>query len=179
MTDTLEFCPVLDHLDRVAAPVAAALSGLDPADAATVQVAEIDPAAADTATFCTRYGVAPQASANCVVVKGRRDGADRHAACVVLATTRADVNGLVRRHLDVRKLSFAALDEAVALTGMQYGGITAIGLPPSWPVLVDPAVTMLTAVLMGSGLRSSKLLVPGRLLERLPGVQVLDGLGSG
>jgi prolyl-tRNA editing enzyme YbaK/EbsC (Cys-tRNA(Pro) deacylase) len=177
MTDTLDFRPVLDHLERVAAPVAAALTRLDPADAGSVRVAEIDPEAADTETFCARYGVAPQASANCVVVAGRRDGVDRFAACVVLATTRADVNGLVRRHLDVRKLSFARLEEAVALTGMEYGGITALGLPDPWPVLIDRAVTQVREVLMGSGLRSSKLLLPGRLLERLPGAQVLDELG--
>ena len=102
-----------------------------------MRVAVIDPDLADTAAFCAAYGFAPEASANCVVVAGRRDGVERYAACVVLATTRADVNGVVRRHLDVRKISFARLDDAVALTGMEFGGITAVGLPADWPVLVD------------------------------------------
>ena len=105
-----------------------------------VGVAEIDPELADTAAFCERYGVTPAESANCVVVTGRRDGEPRYAACVVLATTRADVNGLARRELDVRKASFAPMDVAVAETGMEYGGITPIGLPAGWPVLVDAAV---------------------------------------
>ena len=100
----------------------------------------IDPELADTAAFCARYGVALEDSANCVVIAGRRGGETRYAACVVLATTRADVNGVVRRRLDARKASFAPMDDAVALTGMEYGGITPIGLPADWPILVDAAV---------------------------------------
>jgi prolyl-tRNA editing enzyme YbaK/EbsC (Cys-tRNA(Pro) deacylase) len=95
----------------------------------------------------------------------------------VLATTRADVNGLVRRHLDVRKASFAPQDDAVAQTGMEFGGITPFGLPGGWPVLVDAAVVAAPLVVVGSGLRRSKLVVPGAALAELPGVQVLDGLG--
>src|SRR6185312_9617218 len=105
-----------------------------------VLVAPIDPELADTAAFCVAYAVGLDASANCVVVAGKRDGEVRYAACMVFATTRADVNGVVRRHLDVRKASFAPMAEAVELTGMEYGGITAIGLPKEWPVLVDSAV---------------------------------------
>ena len=100
-----------------------------------IGVAEIDPELADTAAFCEQYGVAPSESANCVVVAGRRDGVTRLAACMVLATTRADVNGLVKRELDVRKASFAPMETAVELTGMEYGGITPIGLPADWPHL--------------------------------------------
>src|SRR5215471_14186492 len=110
--------PALARADLLAAPVAAALAALDgtrPADA--VGVAEIDPALADTAAFCERYGISPDVSANCVVITGRREGQVRYAACVVLATTRADVNGVARRELDVRKASFAPADEAVAAAG--------------------------------------------------------------
>ena len=103
-------------------------------------MAEIDPAVADTAALVAAHGVPADASANCVVVAGRREGVERIAACVVLATTRADVNGLVRRLLDVRKASFLTMDRAVAETGMEYGGITAIGVPPEWRVLVDARV---------------------------------------
>ena len=104
-------------------------------DAALVGVAEIDPALADTAEFCAAYGSPMDGSANCVVVAGRRGDDTRYAACLVLATTRADVNGLVRRRLNARKASFAPMDDAVALTGMEYGGITPVGLPAEWPVL--------------------------------------------
>ena len=171
----LETGPAPDRPELLADPVTKALTELDLGDA--VQVAEIDPELADTAAFCERYGVAPGESANCVVVTGKRDGQPRYAACVVLATTRADVNGLARRQLDVRKASFAPMDEAVALTGMEYGGITPIGLPPGWPVLIDAVVAAAPMVVVGSGLRRSKLAVTGAALAALPGALVLDGLG--
>ena len=175
MTVTLSFQPVLSRLDLVAEPVAAALNGWGAAD--EVEVAEIDPALADTAAFCERYGVSPTESANCVVVLGRRGEVSTYAACVVAATTRADVNGLVRRHLDARKASFAPVDAVTAAAGMEYGGITPIGLPADWPVLVDEAVAKTASVVIGSGIRGSKLRLPGRLLAAIPSAQVLPGLG--
>jgi prolyl-tRNA editing enzyme YbaK/EbsC (Cys-tRNA(Pro) deacylase) len=174
---TLVAVPALDRPDLVAAPVAAALKALAPADAALVGVAEIDPTLADTAAFCEAYGSPLDGSANCVVVAGRRGEATRYAACLVLATTRADVNGLVRRRLDARKASFAPMDDAVALSGMEYGGITPVGLPEEWPVLVDAAVAAAPAVVVGSGIRGSKLALPGSLAARLPGAEVIEGLG--
>lgn len=167
--------PAAQRPDLLAAPVAAALDGLAGQDG--VGVAEIDPELADTAAFCERYQVSPAESANCVVVTGKRDGQSRFAACVVLATTRADVNGLARRRLDVRKASFAATELAVAETGMEYGGITPIGLPSGWPVLLDAAVAAAPRVVIGSGVRRSKLTLPGAVLAGLPGAEVLDGLG--
>jgi prolyl-tRNA editing enzyme YbaK/EbsC (Cys-tRNA(Pro) deacylase) len=140
-------------------------------------VAEIDPALADTVAFCAHYGVPRALSANCVVVGGRRGGEQRVAACVVLATTRADVNGLVKRTLDVRSASFLPMDEAVAGTGMEYGGITPLGLPAQWRLLIDSAVAEEPAVVVGSGLRRSKVVVPGSLLAALPGATVVAGLG--
>jgi prolyl-tRNA editing enzyme YbaK/EbsC (Cys-tRNA(Pro) deacylase) len=175
---SLDTVTALERPDLLAASVAAALAvadGLLPADA--VGVAEIDPGLADTAAFCERYDVPPGESANCVVVTGRRDGEARFAACVILATTRADVNGVVRRQLDVRKASFAAVELAVEETGMEYGGITPIGLPAHWPVYVDAAVAAAPRVVIGSGVRRSKLSLPGDLLGRLPGALVLEGLG--
>jgi prolyl-tRNA editing enzyme YbaK/EbsC (Cys-tRNA(Pro) deacylase) len=100
------------------------------------------------------------------------------AACVVLASTRADVNGAVRRYLDVRKASFLPMERAVGLTGMEYGGITPIGLPAGWPVLVDRRVAEADVVLIGSGARRSKILLPGVLLSRLPDAEVIDHLGT-
>jgi len=167
----------LRHPELVSPAVAEGLAELDPQVAATVGVAAIDAALADTAAFCERYGVAPEASANCVVVKGKRGGEVRFAACIVLATTRADVNGVVRRRLDVRSASFAPVDEAVALTGMEYGGITPIGLPGDWLLLVDAAVATAPEVVIGGGVRGSKLFLPGRALLTLPGAELVEGLG--
>jgi len=173
---SLAAVPALTRPDLLAAPVADALAALDEATSSAVGVAEIDPAAADTAAFCERYGVSPDASANCVVIAGRRDGVTRYAACVILATTRADVNNVARRELDVRKASFAAMDTAVELTGMEYGGITPVGLPAAWPVLVDALVADSPAVVIGSGVRRSKLVLPGKLLASMPGAKAIEGL---
>ena len=173
---SLTAVPALTRPDLLAAPVAEALAALDEATSAAVGVAEIDPAAADTAAFCERYGVSLEESANCVVIAGKREGEVRFAACVVLATTRADVNNVARRALDVRKASFAATDVAVAETSMEYGGITPIGLPAGWPVLVDAAVAATPRVVIGSGLRRSKLAIAGKMLADMPGAVVVDGL---
>jgi prolyl-tRNA editing enzyme YbaK/EbsC (Cys-tRNA(Pro) deacylase) len=170
---SLTWLPAASRPDLLAGPVVAALPGLP----GPAWVAAIDDDLADTAAFTDAYQVPPESSANCVVVAARRAGQTTLAACLVLATTRADVNGLVRRHLDARKASFAPQDVAVAETGMAYGGITPIGLPPGWPVLVDAAVAAGDLVVIGSGTRGSKLAVPGDVLARLPGAQVLEGLG--
>ena len=171
--------PATDRPDLLAAPVLAALTNLvDEATAARVLVAPIDPGLADTAEFCSAYDVGLDVSANCVVVSGKREGEVRYAACVILATTRADVNGVVRRYLDVRKASFAAMDTAVAETGMAYGGITPIGLPADWPLLVDAAVAGTEDVVIGSGVRGSKLVLPGKALADLPGAEVIAGLAA-
>jgi prolyl-tRNA editing enzyme YbaK/EbsC (Cys-tRNA(Pro) deacylase) len=173
---TLNLVPVSTRPDLLGAPVAAALSGWDRSD--EVSVAEIDPGLADTAALVEAHAVPPEMSANCVVVAGRRAGDERVAACVVLATTRADVNGLVRRLLDVRKASFLAMDLAVEWTGMEYGGITPIGLPAGWSLFVDSAVNATPYVVIGSGVRRSKLALPGAALADLPNAQVIDGLGQ-
>jgi prolyl-tRNA editing enzyme YbaK/EbsC (Cys-tRNA(Pro) deacylase) len=164
--------------DLLAAQVIAAIAAMPTEVRSGVTVAEIDPDVADTAAFCLRYGVSPAESANCVVVAGRRGEVATLAACVVLATTRADVNGLVRRHLDVRKISFASMDVAVSESGMEYGGITPIGLPAQWPLLIDRAVVDAGDVVVGSGVRRSKIVVPGATLATLPNAVVLDGLGQ-
>lgn len=162
--------------DLVAAAVDTAMASWP--RAAEVRAAPIDATLADTAEFCSHYGVPLEDSANCVVIAGRRGSHVSYAACVVLATTRADVNGTVRRRLGARKASFASMDDAVALSGMEYGGITPIGLPPDWPVLVDRAVLDREVVVIGSGLRRSKLALPADALAGLPGAEVIDGLAA-
>jgi prolyl-tRNA editing enzyme YbaK/EbsC (Cys-tRNA(Pro) deacylase) len=162
----LTFEPAADATELVAEPVRAHLrDGL--------WVSAIDPELADTAAFCEHYDIGLDVSANCVVVEAKRADRVWHAACMVLATTRADVNGVVRKHLGARKISFASMDTAVSLTGMEYGGITPVGLPADWPILVDQHVIDQERVVIGSGIRGSKLLASTAVLASLPGAEVL------
>ncbi|WP_405577517.1 YbaK/EbsC family protein [Streptomyces sp. NBC_01190] len=164
--------PATDRRELLPASVAAAVT----ADMIHV---DTDPGKADTADFVAAYGPElVELSANCVVVAGKRGQDVTLAACVVLSTTRVDVNGVVRRHLGVRKASFAAMDVAVGETGMEYGGITPVGLPAAWPLLIDAAVVDTPYVVIGSGARRGKLIVPGKSLAALPGAVVLADLGG-
>lgn len=166
---TLTWLPLAEHGALVAKAVA---------DAATVvpsaRVATIDPYLADTAAFCEAYDVDPATSANCVVVSGRRGEETTTAAIVVLATDKADVNGVVRRHLGARKISFADQEDTEIQSGMIRGGITPIGLPSAWKVFVDTRVLERAEVLVGAGVRGAKIIVPTRELVAQPGVEVLD-----
>ncbi len=173
--DGLDSLPALVHLDLVAAPVATALASWARTD--EVAVVEINPDLADTAALTEAYSLPLEASVNCVLVAGSRGGEERIAACLVAADTRADVNTVVRKLLDVRKASFLPMDRAVAESGMEYGGITPIGLPADWRVLVDAAVLAVPAAMIGSGVRRSKIILPGSALGDLPGAEVVDGLG--
>ncbi|KAE8763507.1 YbaK/EbsC family protein [Georgenia thermotolerans] len=176
---TLVWVPALSRPELLAEPVRLALATLadrHPDLGAQVLVAEIDPDLADTAAMTEAYRLPPEASANCVLVAGKRAGEERVAACVVRATTRADVNNVVRRLLDVRKASFWPTEQAVAASGMEYGGITPVGVPDAWRLLLDPRVEHGYAI-VGSGIRGSKLLLPGEVLAALPGAEVVEGLG--
>lgn len=170
----LESLPALSRPDLLAEPVLEALRGWPAAD--DVAVVEIDPDVADTAAMSEAYDVPMTSGANCVVVMGRREGEERVAACLVRADTRADVNTLVKRMLDVRKCSFLSMERAVEESGMEYGGITPVGLPATWRLLVDEACLAIEAAVIGSGVRRSKLLVPGSLLAELPRAEVVPGL---
>lgn len=164
----LTWLPAADRPDLMAAPVAAAITSVPGA-----RVASIDPTLADTAAFCAAYDVAAGASANCVVVEARRGGTSTLAAVMVLATDRADINRVVRQHLGARKISFADQAKTQELTGMQQGGITPVGLPEGWPILVDERVVAAGVVVIGAGLRAAKLLVDGAALARLPHAETL------
>jgi prolyl-tRNA editing enzyme YbaK/EbsC (Cys-tRNA(Pro) deacylase) len=163
----LTFVPATHASELVAEPVRRYLEGDG------VWVSAIDPELADTAAFCEHYDVGMDISANCVVVEAKRAERVWHAACIVLATTRADVNGIVRKHIGARKISFASMDTAVSLTGMEYGGITPIGLPADWPILIDQNVIDQEWVVIGSGIRGSKLLAATEVLASLPNAEVL------
>jgi prolyl-tRNA editing enzyme YbaK/EbsC (Cys-tRNA(Pro) deacylase) len=142
-----------------------------------IAVAPIDPDHADTATLNEVYGLPPEASANCVLVAGTREGVERIAACLIPATTFADVNHVIRKLLDVRKASFMSRERAVAESGQEYGGIGPLGLPTGWRVLVDARFAEPSAMaLQGSGVRHSKILMTGPMLCAIPGAEVIDGL---
>jgi prolyl-tRNA editing enzyme YbaK/EbsC (Cys-tRNA(Pro) deacylase) len=162
----LTFVPASEATELVAEPVRPHLQD-------GLWVSEIDPDLADTTAFCEHYDIGLDISANCVVVEARRGDRTWHAACLVLATTRADVNGVVRKHLGARRISFASMDTAVSLTGMEYGGITPVGLPADWPILVDENVIGQQRVIIGSGVRGSKILVSTSVLASLPGAEVM------
>ncbi|MGH3446562.1 MAG: YbaK/EbsC family protein [Nocardioidaceae bacterium] len=172
---TLTSLPPAEHPELLAPPVQLELSAWAHRD--SVGVVEIDPELADTAALTTAYSLPLNASANCVVVAGKRAGDERVAACVVAADTRADVNNLVKRTLDVRKATFLSTERAVSETSMEYGGITPLGLPDSWRLLVDASLTAVPVAIIGSGVRRSKLLLPGELLAKLPRAEVLENLG--
>lgn len=163
--------PLRDEPELVAPVIAQAVAN---GAAPSAEVAPIDANLADTAAFCEEYDVAPEASANCIVVCARRGDVTTYAAVMVLAPDRADINRTVRKHLGARKISFAAHEETEELTDMQSGGITPIGLPADWPILVDQRVADAPLVVIGGGVRGSKIVLPGAELAALPGAQVLD-----
>jgi prolyl-tRNA editing enzyme YbaK/EbsC (Cys-tRNA(Pro) deacylase) len=169
---TLVSLPALDHPGLLAPPVAAALEAWEHGH--ELAVVEIDPSVADTAAMSAAYDLGMDTGANCVVVGGRREGQERVAACLVRADTRADVNTVVKRALDVRKCSFLPMDRAVEESGMEYGGITPVGLPDGWRLLVDQRVAASDYLLIGSGVRKSKLVVRGADLAALPNAEVVD-----
>lgn len=160
-------------MDDVAARVRAALATLSTPS----EVMACDPDLADTAAFCAHYGFALEDSANTIVVVGKTDP-PVFAACVVLATTRLDVNRTVRQRLGVKKASFADAAVTADLTGMTMGGVTAVGLPTGLPLWVDAAVMRRDRIVLGAGSRSAKVLCPPALLLELPGVEVVEGLAA-
>ncbi|MEU9084012.1 YbaK/EbsC family protein [Streptomyces sp. NPDC048357] len=170
--------PAPDCLEELVPPVAEAVRGwAGHVPAEQILYVDTDPAIADTGAFVAHYGQELLGqSANCVVVAAKRGGATTLAACLVPSAGRADVNGAVRRHLGARKVSFAPMETAVELTGMEYGGITPLGLPAGWPLLVDPAVADMPYVLVGSGRRRGKLIAPGKLFAELPGAELVEDL---
>ena len=174
--------PALERTDLLADPVAAALRALETSsDGAHLvrqaQVVPIDPQYSDTDALNAHYALDPEATGNCVLVAGKRTGQERIAACVVRATDFADVNHVVKKRIDVRKASFLPVERAVEMSGMEYGGITPVGLPEDWRLFIDGAVADRATVLIGSGVRHSKILVPGALLVALPGAERVENLG--
>lgn len=170
MTSTGEFVVVSGHMpdnDRV----------IDAATATGEQfeVVPCDPTLADTAAFCEAYGYRPDQSANAIVVVGKGDPRV-YVVCLVLATTRLDVNGVVRKRIGVKKASFASADETSEITGMEIGGVTPYGLPDGLPIWIDTRIRDVNRVIVGGGGRHRKLLVPPASLAALPGAEFVESL---
>jgi prolyl-tRNA editing enzyme YbaK/EbsC (Cys-tRNA(Pro) deacylase) len=142
------------------------------------EVIPIDADYADTAAFCERYGFPTDHSVNTIIVGSKREP-KQYCACLVLATTRLDVNHTVRKLMGVSRASFASADDTIALTGMMIGGVTVFALPPDLPIYVDAPIMALDYVILGGGSRSLKLKVSPEVLRRLPYVSVIPGLGVG
>lgn len=154
---------------------AALRATLDPLGVA-YELFPCDPALADTAAFCAAYGFAPEDSANTILVVGKASP-PTYVACVVLATTRLDVNRAVKQRLGVRA-SFAAAEDTRALTGMEIGGVTVFGLPTDLPIWVDARVMARERIVLGGGSRSWKVLAAPEILRALPNVEVVEGLAG-
>lgn len=163
----------MTEVDRAAAEAAVA-AGLERLGA-EARVMDVDPALADTADFCAAYGVPLERSANTILVAAAR-GPERHAACVLLATTRLDVNHAVKQAMGVSKASFADADTTRRVTGMEIGGVTPVALPDDLEVLIDSRVMGLGWVIVGGGGRRTKLRIDPAVLSRLPRVRICEGL---
>jgi len=164
---------------------------VDPADAAVgervravletlgvpFEILTIDPEFADTAQFCAKYGVPLDQSANTIIVASKKEP-KQYCACLVLATTRLDVNHAVRKLMGASRVSFASGDETKALTGMLIGGVTIFALPPELPVYVDERVMAPAWIIVGGGGRSTKVRLAPGALRRLPNVNVVPGLAG-
>ncbi len=134
-----------------------------------------DPALADTANFCAAYGFKPDDSANTILVIGKSEP-PVYAACVVLASSRLDVNKTVRQRLGTRKASFAPAEDTRSITGMEIGGVTVFGLPPTLPIWIDGRVMERDRVVLGGGSRSFKVIAAPSILLALPNAEVVSGL---
>jgi prolyl-tRNA editing enzyme YbaK/EbsC (Cys-tRNA(Pro) deacylase) len=138
----------------------------------------IDPAFADTAAFCGKYGYPLDHSGNTIIVASKKEP-KRYAACVVAADTRLDVNHAVRRLMDVSRLSFASAEETMELTGMAIGGVTVFALPADLSIYVDDRLMKLDYVILGSGDRAAKIKIAPEAFRRLANVEIVADLARG
>ena len=141
------------------------------------EVVQIDPAFADTAQFCERYGFTMEQSGNTIVVASKKEP-KQYAACVVKASRKLDVNHAVRKLMSVARLSFATAEETRDLTGMMIGGVTVFALPPDLPIYVDETLLECEWIILGGGSRSTKIKIAPAVFSRLPSATVVPGLST-
>jgi prolyl-tRNA editing enzyme YbaK/EbsC (Cys-tRNA(Pro) deacylase) len=164
MSDRIVFVPAMTCPQLLARPVRDLIATMPREQQDSIQVAEIDPRSAGGTEFCDRYGFTYEEGANCVLVEASRSGQVIYAACVVTPGSRTDLNGFVRRHLGMRRVTLVPKEVAIEKTQMEYGSMTPVGLPDDWRVLVDSRVTAAPQIILGSGRVNSKLRLPGPLL---------------
>ena len=159
--------------DEIERRVVAMLDGLGVA----YELHRIDPAFADTAAYCEKYGSSPDHAANTIIVASKKEP-KQYAACVVKATRRLDGNHAVRRLMNVARISFASSEETRELTGMLIGGVTVLALPPELPIYVDDTLMDLPWIILGGGSRSLKIKISPEVFRKLPGATVVAGLSN-
>jgi prolyl-tRNA editing enzyme YbaK/EbsC (Cys-tRNA(Pro) deacylase) len=178
MSDHLDFRPAMTRPWLLADPVRERIAAMRDEQRELVQVAEIDPRSAGGIEFCDRYGIRYDAGANCVLIEASRSAQVIHAACVITPGSRTDLNGFVRRHLGMRRVTLMPKESAITETRMEYGSMTPVGLPDDWRVLVDSRVAGASTVVIGSGRVISKLRLPAQLLLEMCRGEPIDDLAK-
>lgn len=174
MTHNLNWQEVGENKNLVSSSILEAYNNLANKN---ILVAEIDPAFMNGIQFCEHYGVLPETGANCVIVEASRGETRYHVAVVVPVGYRADLNGIVRKHLDAKKVSFANLEKVIEETGMEYGSITPFGLPNTYRILVDKKILDQEDLIIGGGKQISKIKVPTTIFKDLPNTEIIENLG--
>ena len=172
----LNFKSVLENQDIVSKPVFEFAQSVKNGD--EVLVAKIDPKFMGGKELCDEFGVDPKMGANCVVVEASGKETSEFVAVVVPVGYRADLNGFVKKHLGVRRVSLASLEKVIEQTQMEYGSITPFGLPSSWKILMDSRIFENDAIIVGGGKQISKLLVPTKVFKNIPNVEIIPDLGK-
>lgn len=179
MPETLNFEPAINHPELVSPTITETLKNWKGNTAVEeILVAEIDPTYLKGEDLCNHYGIPFSEGANCVIIEAVCGDKKIYAACLAPVNTRISFNSTVRKQLDSRRVSLAPLDYVLEQTKMEYGSITPVGLPGSWPILIDAKVASLPRVIVGGGLKKSKLSLPGKALTELPNAIVVEGLAS-
>lgn len=164
----------MEHTDLLAPGIAGYLGQLG----APYEVVPIDPEYADTAAFCEKYGYPPEQSANTIIIASKRKEPTVYCACVVLATTRLDVNRTVKRLMEVSRVSFANAEQMMELTGMKVGGVTPFGLPEDLPLYIDSRIVALDWIILGSGNRAAKIKISPDIFARMTSATAIENLAN-
>ena len=141
------------------------------------EVMDCNPELADTKVFCEKYGINLEDSVNAIVVK-TKTGKLKYAVCALLATTKLDINKVVRKKLGARKVSFADIEETAKLTSMIIGGVTPLTLPETLPLWVDSKVMQRDSIVLGGGNRSSKIKVSPKIFDYTFNTEIIKGLAN-
>lgn len=175
----LEFKPIIQHpslvsdsVFRLAQAMIARIPDIQ------ISVGEIDPQFMGGKELSEHYGIDPDQCANCVIVEAMRGENSQFVAIVIPVGYRADLNGVIRKHLNARKISLAPLDKVLQETGMEFGSITPFGLPDSWKILIDNALLSNEKIIVGGGKQISKLLLPTSVFSMLPNAEIIPGISK-